>query len=61
MDDQMMTPSLHGNRAPTPLCGKHQQYISSICNAEPAIKEILNSVTLGNPLVSDYRCTSSFR
>lgn len=42
MDDLMMTHNLNGNKAPT-LSGKHLQLIQ---NVQPAIKEIINSVTV---------------
>lgn len=36
----MITNILDGKKAPTPLCGNHLQYISSIQNAQPAVMEI---------------------
>lgn len=38
MDDQMKTPSLNGNIAPTPLCGEHLQPISSFQNYQEIFK-----------------------
>ena len=44
VDDQMMTNELQGNRAPTPLCGKQLQHISSIKNAQSPNEEMSRSV-----------------